>query len=234
VPALGGARLRAVFVHSLPAQEELVNHRGVPRELVHLVPPGLDMERVGPVARPDWPALPVIGALGRLEALGGHETLLRAASELKQTGKEFKLLVVGEGPEKRRLLGLARELGLADATVFAGDLPGRAEFFETIDVFVAPGLRDGFGHDLLEAMARGLPVIATAAGNVFEQVEDGRTGLLAPPQDARALAAALLRYLDAPPAARETGTRAAAEVLDRFPIQRLVDALVESYERVAP
>lgn len=239
-PHLSGARLHAVFVHSAPAQEELVNHRGVPRELVQLVPAGLDLERVGPVARPPWPAMPVIGALGRLEPLGGQETLLRAAAELRRASRagtaplDFKLLVVGEGPEKRRLLNLSRELGLAESAVFAGDLPGRAEVFETIDIFVAPTLRDGFSHDLLEAMARGIPVIATAAGAVFEQVQDGRTGLLAPPQDAPALAAALARYLGDPASAREIGHRAAAEVIDRFPIQRLVDALAERYERVAP
>jgi glycosyltransferase involved in cell wall biosynthesis len=115
--------------------------------------------------------------------------------------------------------------------VFAGDLPGRAEFFETIDIFVAPALRDGFGHDLLEAMARGLPVIATAAGAIFEQVEDGKTGLLAPPQSASALAVALERYLDAPGAAWEIGKKA-AEVVDRFPVERLTDALLERYEHV--
>lgn len=231
-PPLGVARLRAVFVHSLPAQEELVNHRGVPRQLVQLVPPGLDTERVQRRERAGWPELPVVGALGRLEPLGGHETLLRAAAELRSRGKSFELLVAGEGPEKARLLALARELGLAEPVVFAGDLPGRAEFFDTVDIFVAPGLRDGFGHDLLEAMARGLPILATAAGAVFEQVEDGKTGLLAPPQDAPALAAALARYLDAPDLAREVGKRA-AEVVDRFPVERLVDALLESYEHVA-
>ncbi len=237
-PHLGGARLRAVFVHSVPAQEELVNHRGVPREIVHLVPPGLDLERIGPPARPPWPEVPVIGALGALEPLGGQETLLRAAASLAGTKgpggaeRDWKLLVVGEGSEKRRLLALARELGLAERSVFPGDLPGRAELFETIDVFVAPALRDGCGHDLLEAMARGLPVVATAAGTVFEQVEDGRTGLLAPPQDTNALALALARCLDDPGAARAMGERAAAEVVDRFPVARLVDAVAGSYEQV--
>jgi glycosyltransferase involved in cell wall biosynthesis len=247
-PPLGHANLATVFVHSLPCQEELVNHRGVPRERVRLVNPGLDLGRLARELGPPLPATdlgtespvrgespsaraPVIGALGRLEPLGGHDALLRAAKELLGRGLDFRLLLVGEGPEKRHLLALARELGIQESTIFAGDLPGRAEFFDAIDVFVAPALRDGFGHDLLEAMARALPVVATAAGSVFEQIEDEKTGLLAPPQDVPALAAAIARLLGDRAAARAMGERAREAVGTSFSIERLVDEVLPEYER---
>jgi glycosyltransferase involved in cell wall biosynthesis len=257
-PAIDHA-LAAAFVHSLPGQEELVNHRGVPRAIIHLVPLGIDLRRIGLEPEPedaDAPAaaiseevpllydairppatpverVPVIGALGRLEPLGGHEVLLRAVHELRAQGRDFRLLVAGEGPEHRKLLALANELKLQEVAIFSGDLPGREEFFQAIDVFVAPALRDGFGHDLLEAMARGLPVVASGAGAVFEQVEDGVTGLLAAPQDKSALAQALARLLGDRDAARKMGDKARAAVVDGFPVKDLVDGVIEAYERVA-
>jgi glycosyltransferase involved in cell wall biosynthesis len=269
-PPLRGVRLDAVFATSEASEEELVNHRGVPRDLVHVAGPGIDPVRVGlelgvgaPRCEPSQsdeelspaPAdpkppekglaprgpseplspgrVPVLGALGRLEPLGGHETLLQAARELAARGLDFQVLVVGEGPEKRRLLPLARELGLSERTIFAGDLPGRSEFFETIDVFVAPAMREGFGHDLLEAMAWGRPVVAAGSGAIFEHVEDGVTGLLAPPSDGPALAVALARMLTDKEEARAMGRRARESVAHRFPVERLVDETVRVYERVS-
>jgi glycosyltransferase involved in cell wall biosynthesis len=186
----------------------------------------------GPLARPGAHArAPVIGALGPLVAESDHETLLRAAAILKAQGLEFSLLVVGDGPEKARLFARAGEVGVLDRTVLAGDLPGRGDAYDAITVFAAPGAREAFGHDLLEAMARALPVVAAGAGGIFAAIEDGLTGILVAPGDAGALARALARLLGDPAAARALGERARASVQDRFPVRRLVEETLEAYER---
>ncbi|MBI3726656.1 glycosyltransferase [bacterium] len=174
---------------------------------------------------------PVIGALGSLAAGSGHETLLRAAAILRAHGLDFSLLIVGEGPGKAALFARASELALLERTILAGDLPGRGELFSAISIFVAPGARESFGHDLLEAMARALPIVAVGAGATFEQVEDGLSGLLVPDEDASALASALARLLANPAEARALGERARAAVGARFPVKRLVDETLEAYER---
>ena len=94
-------------------------------------------------------------------------------------------------------------------------------------------VREGFGHDLLEAMARGRPVIATGAGAIFEHVQDGVTGLLAPQKDAPALAQAIGRLLAGPAEARAMGGRARAAVGTRFPVERLVDQTLRVYSLAA-
>ena len=157
--------------------------------------------------------------------------MFEAVAALRAEAPGFRLLVAGEGAERRRLLGLSGKLGLHESIEFAGDLPGRDELFASFSIFVAPGQRDGFGHDLIEAMARGLPVVATGAGAVFDYVVDGETGLLVPPDDAPALTRALGRLLREPLFARSLGERARDETRGRFPIGRLVDEVIDACER---
>jgi glycosyltransferase involved in cell wall biosynthesis len=137
----------------------------------------------------------VAGCVGRIKLVRkGQEVFLQAAALLKQRGLRAKYLVVGTtspGNEdhEQRLRRMAVELGLADAVVFTGELADVRPAYAAMDVFVLPSAQpEPFGGVVLEAMAMGVPVIATAIGGSPDQVEEGRTGFLVPPSDAPALA----------------------------------------------
>ncbi len=139
--------------------------------------------------------------VARLVAWKGIDGLVEITSERK----DWRLFVVGDGPERRNLEKLANRSGADDRVIFTGGLPRGRVFahMKAADVFVLNSLYEGLPHIILEAFAAGLPVVATNAGGSKEVVEDGRNGLLVPPQRKDLLAAAIRRLNS------ETGLRAA-------------------------
>jgi glycosyltransferase involved in cell wall biosynthesis len=133
--------------------------------------------------------------------------LLRATALLRERLPEVVLEIVGDGPERPRLERLARSLDLGRHVRFLGQVDFRAlvEAYARCEVFCLPSLQEGFGMVYLEAMAAGKPVIACRGTAVEELVEDGVNGLLVPPGDERALAAAVERLLRDPEGCRAMG-----------------------------
>ena len=134
---------------------------------------------------------PTIGTIGRLDRQKGFDLVLRSLVELPDS----HLVIIGDGPERGALEQLAAELGVAARTEFQGWRDDPRRHLTTFDVFVAPSRFEGFPLVIVEAMLAGLPVVASAVGSVAEAVVDGRTGLLVPPEDPRALARALAALL---------------------------------------
>ncbi len=142
---------------------------------------------------------PVILSVARQYRRKDTATLLAALPAVLQAHPGTRLRIVGGGPELGRLATRARALGLGGAVRFLGEVPDdRAVHREYggADLFCLPSLQEGFGIAFLEAMAAGLPVVGVTAGAVPEVVPDGEAGLLVPPRDPGALAAALVRLLD--------------------------------------
>ncbi|HEV8472130.1 MAG TPA: glycosyltransferase [Methylomirabilota bacterium] len=174
----------------------------------------------------------VAGAVGRFVAYKGFDDLLRAAAAVHDKHPDVRWVLVGDGPERARLEALRDSLGLQRVVTFAGWQADVAPWLASFDVFVLPSRGEHFGRVLVEAMALGKPVVATDAGGVPEIVRDGETGLLAPPADPAALAAAVARLVeDAAQRARlgEAGRRRAA---DEFSLERHRDALRALYQEV--
>jgi sugar transferase (PEP-CTERM/EpsH1 system associated) len=165
----------------------------------------------------------VSGVVGRLDPIKDHVTLFRAFSRVRAADPEARLLVAGDGPERARL-----ESEAGEGVVFLGDRRDVPELLRALDVFVLPSRNEGISNTILEAMATGLPVVASRVGGNPELVEDGATGALVPPGDARALAAALERYRAQPEAGQAHGEAGRARVLERFAVNRMV----ASYEAV--
>ncbi len=142
---------------------------------------------------------PVILSVARQYRRKDTATLLAALPAVFRRHPGVRVRIVGGGPELPSLVARARALGLDGAVRFLGEVPDerqvRREYFAA-DLFCLPSLQEGFGIAFLEAMAAGLPVVAAAAGAVPELVPDGEAGLLVPPRDPEALAAALVRLLD--------------------------------------
>ncbi|MHB8879090.1 MAG: glycosyltransferase family 4 protein [Myxococcaceae bacterium] len=179
---------------------------GLPRWRVRTIHNGVDVERFHPRPPPDHPGLTLFGA-GYLIRNKGYHHLLAALSRLGR--QDLRLRLAGDGPELSSLSRLAQELGLSGRVELLGlrdDLP---ELLSGADLFVHPTLFDAFGLAVAEAMACGLPVIASRVGGVPELVLDEETGLLVAPGDVAGLARAIER-LAADPGLRSQLGRAGA------------------------
>lgn len=138
---------------------------------------------------------PVAGTVGRLVPIKGHAWLIRAVPHVVAEFPEACFVFVGDGPLRGELAQLGNALGVASHLKFLGMRQDIPDCLAALDLFVFPSLNEGMGRALIEAMAAGLPVVATRVGGIPDVVVEGTNGLLVPPQDERALAAAVLTLL---------------------------------------
>ncbi len=139
----------------------------------------------------------VILAVGRLSSEKGHAVLLQAAARLEKMKEapDFRVVVIGDGPEKENLLRLTARLGIGQRTVMAGFQTDVRPYYCLSTLLALPSYSEGSPNVVLEAMAAGLPIAATEVGGVPEILEDGVTGLLVQPGDPEAMAETILRIL---------------------------------------
>ncbi|HEV2054416.1 MAG TPA: glycosyltransferase family 4 protein [Methylomirabilota bacterium] len=175
----------------------------------------------------------VIGAAGRLVRLKGHADLLRAAALLRPGWPALRVEIAGEGPERPALQDEARRLGLESQVTFLGWQTDMGAALARWDVLVQPSLDEGFGLAALEAMAAGLPVVATRVGGLPEVVEEGSTGLLVASADPSSLATALERLLRNPDLGSAMGAAGRERARAHFSVERMVTSIAEIYASLA-
>jgi glycosyltransferase involved in cell wall biosynthesis len=209
---------------------------------IHCLPNGVDIQQFQPIepgARDglrESLALPsqacVVLYVGRLEAVKGGDVLLRAWARLvdESGSRSLLLAMVGGGSERGRLIQLSRELGIASSVRFVGLSDRVSDWLHVADLFVLPSRSEGLSNALLEAMACGLPAVATAVGGTPEVIKDGMNGLLVPADDESALANALGHLVDDPDLARLLGAAAYKTILEQYSMEAMVDRYVELYE----
>jgi glycosyltransferase involved in cell wall biosynthesis len=199
---------------------------------VRVVHPGV---RVGPSPRTDRSSSPrvVIGAASRLVPVKGVQNLLRALPDVRARHPEVSLEIAGDGAQRPSLEADARRLGVADHVRFLGWQPNLTEPFRRWSVFVQPSIEEGFGLAVLEAMAAGLPVVATQIGGLTELVVHGVTGLLVPPGSDRGLAEAISTLLDDAARSRNMGLAGRERAERLFTVERMVDGILRVYDDVA-
>jgi glycosyltransferase involved in cell wall biosynthesis len=171
---------------------------------------------------------PLLLTLARLEPQKGLDVLLRAAAETP--GAHFA--IAGEGPLRSELEALAEELGIAERVHLLGRRSDVPELLAASDAFVLPSLYEGSSLAVLEAMAARRPVVSSAIPGTDELIEDGASGLLVPPGEAAALAAALRRLLDDEGLRGELARRARARVEERFSPAALASSVEAVYEEL--
>jgi glycosyltransferase involved in cell wall biosynthesis len=142
------------------------------------------------------------------------------------------LLLVGSGPDAATLAKLAQDSGCGDAVRFIGERENVSECIHAMDVFAFPSIAEGFGLALAEAMACGVPVVASAVGGVPEVVTDGVSGLLVPPEDHVALAAAILRLLSDHELAHKLSAEALGMVSENFAMEKMTRQVSDLYLRL--
>lgn len=173
---------------------------------------------------------PTIVQIGRFYPEKGHVVALNAFALLRKSYPDVRLVLIGDGPLRFVLESHVRQLGLADAVVFAGVREDVSAQLGAADIFWMPSEREGLGMACLEAMASGLPVVATAVGGLQEAVSDGETGFLVPQGDAEALAARTALLLNDPALSHRFGTNGRRRVEKLFSIDFAVSRYHESYE----
>lgn len=208
---------------------------GVPERKLRVVRNGVALDRF---RRPSDPRLraaltgdrdrPIVLTIARLDTQKGHAHLLAAAAEIP----DALFLLAGEGPERPRLEAQTRALGVTDRVRFLGHRDDVPELLALCDLFVLPSLYEGLPLSVLEAMAAGRPVVATAVGGTDEAVLHGETGLLVAPGAAPALRDAIRALLADPARAARMGEAGASRACREFSADRMIAQVTDVYEEL--
>jgi len=217
----------------------LVDRVRIPTRKVMTIHNGVDVRRFRPgepTAARAALGLPidslVVGTVGRLDPVKGQADLLRAFSRVRGHNRRAILVVVGDGPCRDELIALSASLGLAGHVHLLGERHDIPRILQALDTFVLPSIAEGISNTLLEAMASGLPVVATRVGGNPELVDDGVSGILVPPRDQEALAEAVGAYLRDPGLRALHGASARQRTVACFSLERMTSSYLALYRQL--
>lgn len=229
----------AVLANSPRVGQLLVRTEGVPAHRVAVVPNFVEEDAFASASadrirefRAELgipPGAPTVGIIANLRAVKNHPSLLRAFALLRDRWPDAYLILVGDGDSRQSLETLAADLGIGNRVRLAGRRPNRPNLHHMFDVSVLCSLHEGLSNSILEAMAAGNPVIATAVGATPDAVLDGETGLLVPPSDPVRLSEAIDALLADPPRAHEMGAAGRRRVREQYSPHAALTALDSLY-----
>jgi glycosyltransferase involved in cell wall biosynthesis len=214
-------------VANSPAAARILSAEGVPAGVCAVIPNGIDAARFAPTARE--PRIRTVVMLANLRPEKSHETLIAAAALLLPAHPFVRYRIVGAGARRAALEDLARARGVDHLFDFLGHREDVPELLARADLFVLTSRSEAFPNGVLEAMASGLPVVASGVGGLVDLVRDGETGVLVPPGDPRAFAAAMDTLIRNPERAAGLGAAARRDVLARYSFERMVGAFEDLY-----
>jgi glycosyltransferase involved in cell wall biosynthesis/SAM-dependent methyltransferase len=227
----------AIVVEGAPDLEKGLAHRIGRREQYRLVRNGIDVDAIAG-HRGERAALrselgiaegvPVVGSVGGLRAQKDPLSLLRAFALVRTTVSDARLVIVGDGPLRDEAVAVAEELGLSDAVTLLGSRRDAARWYGAFDVFAMASLWEGLPRTATEAMAAGVPVVATTVDGLSELITHDVDGLLVPPRDAAALADAITVLLQDRERASRLATRATHRVAE-FDVRAMAADTVATY-----
>ena len=233
-----------VVANSTAAVEQLIEE-GVADSRIVQIANGIDFSRytdsdaAARVARAKSTGRRVITTVANLRPGKGHEVLLKAAARVIRRVPDVRFQIVGDGPRRQELEQQAATLRISAQVSFAGHRDDVPAILAQSDIFAFPSFMEASPNAVIEAMAAGLPIVATRVGGIPEVIEHEHSGVLVPPGDDRALAAGILRLIERPDVATEAGHAARQAVEARFSFDRMVSEfqdlfLAELSARVAP
>jgi glycosyltransferase involved in cell wall biosynthesis len=224
-----------VVANSQAAADRLRLER-VPARKIDVIPNGLDVGAFAPPAPKS--RLRRVVTVANLRKEKAHEVLLEAAGLVLARYADAEFWIVGGGARYDELMALARRRRVDVGTRFFGHRDDVPSLLAQSDIFVLPSRSEASPSGLIEGMAAGLPIVATAVGGNRELVQHRRNGLLVPPDDAQALAAAIIELIESPESAAAYGRAARGSVETRFSFERMVSAFEDlyrsEYEAVSP
>jgi glycosyltransferase involved in cell wall biosynthesis len=211
---------------------------GVRKDRVHSIRNGIDLR---PFIGPERPhqdqsgkncALNV-GLAGRLSPEKGIDLFLRAAANVLRELPLTQFLIAGDGPDRATLEALIHELGIGKNAFLLGRNEDMPSFYASLDLLVLSSRQEGLPMALLEGMASGLPLVATAVGEVPTIVLNNQTGILLPPEDVTALTAAIVKLLSEPASRKTYGTAARDLIRNEYSAERMMAEYLHLYHQAA-
>lgn len=205
----------------------------IPTEHIRVIPSGIDTARFAPdpVTRDRVrahygiaPHIPLVLSVGALVERKGQNILIAAAHGLKEQGYNVRYFICGDGALRTDLETQTQELGLAQTVQFLGFCPDISEIQAAADYFVHVPSYEGLGVAVIEALAAGLPTVASKVGGIPELIEDQKTGILVPPKDATALATALTSLFRHKEFARQLGATGQMFVRNSYDVKAMAQA----------
>ncbi|MEQ1796106.1 MAG: glycosyltransferase family 4 protein [Nitrospira sp.] len=233
-------RVTTALVALTAAERDDHLERGVGcAERFAVIPSGIDVERFRR-ARVEGRRIPsgfncpsdatIVGSIGWLTDIKGHRVLVEALSYLRDEYPKLQVVIVGSGGQQDALLAQADSLGLGDRIHLVGHRDDIEQCLAGMDCFVFPSLNEGMGRALIEAMAAGLPVVASRVGGIPAIVRHEENGLLVPAGDGRALSEALRRILNDRSWGDRLGQSASRTIGGEFGVRAMVDAVESVYQ----
>ena len=232
---------RMIFI-SQPLVDWALREGVTRREKAVTIYSGIELNRFLPVSAEEKDRLrdrwglgrkaPVVGIVSKLWEGKGHSVLIRAFRGVREEFPDARLVVVGEGYLRDRLAQQVQELALTDSVLFAGFVTEPAQIIATLDVAVLPSFFEGMGRVLLEAMAMGKPVVASAVGGIPELVKQGVNGFLVSPGSVSELRDAVLRLLKDKEMAARMGNEGKSRVTETFGADRMVRSIERVYRQL--
>jgi len=216
---------------SAAVHEELI-FSGYDRARIVDLPNGVPVPDSPWTIRPDWERSPRAVFVGRLAVEKGLTTLIDAWPIVRATFPEARLTLIGEGPERSGLIDRMGRLSLESFVDMPGPLSDPASILRESDLFVLPSREEGMSIALLEAMAMGMPVVASAIAGNRKLISDEVHGRLAPPDDSKALARAIVAQWENLGAAVEQGKEARRRVIEHYSITSVARAHLELFRRL--
>jgi sugar transferase (PEP-CTERM/EpsH1 system associated) len=223
----------------------LTGRVGIPARKVTQIYNGVDAERFHPAVPPaptisgcpfNHPEHWLVGTVGRMQTVKDQTLLARAFIRALELAPDLKtrlrLVMVGDGPLRAEAQNLLAAAGVADLAWLPGERHDVPDILRGLDCFVLPSLAEGISNTILEAMASGLPVIATRVGGNPELVIEGQTGKLVPVSDPEAIARTIIEYAANPEQARCDGQAGRAEIERRFCMEAMVGSYQSLYDRL--
>ena len=210
---------------------------GFPQRQVHVIHNGIHMgSPVGPDARSEArrrlgvePHHVVIGSVARLDPVKDFPTMVRAFRDVVRVLPQARLVIIGDGPERATIAAEVAEMGLTGSVILTGHREDVASLLRGLDIYANSSIFEGVSLTILEAMAAGLPVVATRVGGTPEVVVEGETGRLVPARDVGAMAEALLTIATDSDTARRMAASGRSRVERQFTIERMVERYAAVY-----
>lgn len=229
----------AIVTVSEALRADLVTRVGIDTPAPEVILNGIDTHRFAPGAHSMAlrramqvdTSTPVIGHVGRLAPVKNHRLLLEAFARVGARHGTARLALIGDGELRGELESLATSLGIRDRVHFAGEQRAVAPLVADLDIFVLCSISEGTSISLLEALASGIPCVATAVGGNLAVLDQGNAGVLVPSDDVAALAQALDDLLASPEARRDLANRGRAHALAAYSEEAMTRAYEAVYER---
>lgn len=242
-------RLYSPFVkHYIALSRDLADYLthpvGIATKRVTQIYNGVDSTRFhpSPVRQPisgcpfNEAGLWLLGTAGRMQTVKDQTNLARAFVEAlsvaPQLRPRLRLIMIGDGPLRQESLAILEAAGVADLAWLPGERKDIPEIMRGLDCFVLPSLGEGISNTILEAMASGLPVIATAVGGNIELVSEGISGRLVPAADPSALAKAIVDLVQQPELAKSLGQQGRRQIEQRYSMAAMVQSYQQLYDHL--